>query len=181
MLPTVSALAFHYAGDAVDSYQFTWMSVHPECNTPVGCMERGAAPKVLLLLGDSIQRFFLGVICERLGGHSEVSWAYDIPSNCSVAGGHHISHQHLLGMSPQPPYFLADEHDGHNATTRFNSIMQALPGLPDLVVLNSGLWDLARHADLTESVAVIEGREHYPTLTALQDLCGTSRTVHGID
>lgn len=127
-------------------------------------------PREVLLLGDSIQRLFLETICDTLSGHAEIALphTYDTPSNCSIDGDHHITHQHLLGMSPHLPYWNAHQHDGRGAATRFHDIMHALPCSPEFVVLNSGLWDLARHVTLTESVAVIEGRPHYPTLTALQ-------------
>ncbi len=146
------------------------MSVHPECNVPMECLRTGMTPKEVLLLGDSIQRLFLETICDTLSGHTEIALphTYDTPSNCSIDGDHHITHQHLLGMSPHPPYWNAHQHDGRGAATRFHDIIHALPRRPEFVVLNSGLWDLARHVTLTESVAIIEGRPHYPTLTALQ-------------
>ena len=154
-----------------ESYQFTWMSVHPECNVPVRCLTAGMDAKEILLLGDSMQHYFLETMCYMLGGHGEIGpWGdYDTPSNCSIDGGHHITHHHLIGMSPQPPYFMAHKHDGSNATTRFHNSMHALPRRPDVVVLNSALWDLARHTGLTRATVVIEGQHHYPTLTTLQE------------
>ena len=118
-----------------EQYQFNWMSVHPECNVPAKCSVTGRDTKEILLLGDSMQRLFLETICQTLGGHSELhaSRHYDVPSNCSIDGESHITHQHLLGMSPQPPYFDSNHHDGGNATTRFHNIMHALPRRPDVV------------------------------------------------
>ena len=123
-----------------EPYQFTWESVHPECNVPAQCLVAGTDTKEILFLGDSIMRMFLETICQTLSGHTELYMeTYDIPSNCSIEGGSYITHQHLMGMSPQPPYYAADRHDGSNAAMRFHKIMHALPRPPDVVVLNSGL------------------------------------------
>ena len=110
-------------------------------------------------------------MCQALGGHSEVhaSRHYDVPSVCSIGGKSHITHQHLLGMSPQPPYFDLRNHDGSNANTHFHNIMHALSHRPDVVVLDSALWDLSRHIILTQATVIIEGLHHYPTLGALQE------------
>ena len=155
-----------------ESYQFTWMSVHPECNVPVRCLTSGMDAKEILFLGDSMLRMLLETICQTVGGHTEVDYYttgnYDRPTNCSIDGGSHITHQHLVGMSPQPPYFAPHAHDGSNASTRFHNIMHALPRRPDIVIVDSALWDQARHAILTKATNVIEGQHHYPTLTALQ-------------
>ena len=145
--------------------------MYPECNVPVKCLVAGTDTKEILLLGDSMQRYFLETICYTLGGHAEIdhTQTYDIPWNCSIDGGSHITQQHLMGVSPQPPYFDPHNHDGSNAATRFHRIMHALPRRPDVVVLDSALWDTARHVMLTEATVVIEGQHQYPTLTALQE------------
>jgi hypothetical protein len=119
-----------------------------------GARDRTLPPVSVLLLSDSTDRYLVQFLCEFLGGNKTTLHDPDdsLPRlnayafhTCSSSASLRVASAYYPGVHPTGPFHMSVRH---NYTRRFSTAAklwaQHLGEAPDMVVVASGLWDLAR-------------------------------------